>query len=126
MTIDKKPRHFTFEERKVVEKYYRKKTCTAIAGMLGRSVTSVLYELKRSEGGPYNAIRAQKDADYKKHQPKRKPDGGSPRKYTRKDEAIDGTIGDPVGYNKCLSDLRANVTKSEDTLWKKMKTLVGL
>lgn len=111
MTQDKKPLHFTLEERKIVEKHYRTKTRTAIAEMLGRSTTSILYELKRSSDGPYNAIRAQKDADKKKRQPKKKPEGFSPRKYVREEEVIEN---------------EAVTIENEATIWGKIKSRLGL
>ena len=126
MTQYKKPLHFTLEERKIVEKHYRSKTRTAMAEILGRSVASVLYELKRSGDGPYNAIRAQKDADKKKLHPKKKAEGFSPRKYVRKAEVIPGQIADLDGYEKSVAQLRAHLTKNEETIWTKMKKMKGM
>ncbi len=60
-------KHFTFEDRKIIEKMYKSgATTTEIAFTLEKTATSVGRELKRLPAGQYTADAAEKDMLLKK------------------------------------------------------------
>ncbi len=58
-------RHLTLEDRKMIEKLYKKMSRTQMADILGCSTSTMWREMNRCPDGEYNAAKAQTDYEIK-------------------------------------------------------------
>ena len=100
----------TLDDRKVIEKMYKKSSIYEIADVLGRNYSTIHRELRRLPDGQYNAVDAQEDFLKKKEVQKLRYKEITAAKSKKKNEEIANYLRDHPDAD--VTELSENLGKT--------------